>query len=144
MPADLEGKASQLSKKLEEEVCRDGAWLENKGVYLTFHYRNVPMEKRPDLISKASKLIEEAGFQVGSAHSAIESRPIIDWNKGRASIHILSSQFGLDWCEKLKIIYVGDDVTDEDAMEVINLFTFFIKDLNICYGIPNSRLLGSI
>jgi len=26
--------------------------------------------------------------------------------------------FGVDWHERVKIIYAGDDVTDEDAMQV--------------------------
>uniref|UniRef100_A0A2A4IU33 Trehalose 6-phosphate phosphatase n=1 Tax=Heliothis virescens TaxID=7102 RepID=A0A2A4IU33_HELVI len=35
---------------------------------------------------------------------------------GRASIYILRTAFGLDWSERIRIIYAGDDVTDEDAM----------------------------
>lgn len=37
---------------------------------------------------------------------------------GRASIYILRTAFGVDWSERIKIIYAGDDVTDEDAMQV--------------------------
>lgn len=39
---------------------------------------------------------------------------------GRASIYILRTAFGLDWSERIRIIYAGDDVTDEDAMLVRN------------------------
>lgn len=38
---------------------------------------------------------------------------------GRASIYILRTAFGLDWSERIRIIYAGDDNTDEDAMLVI-------------------------
>ncbi len=38
---------------------------------------------------------------------------------GRASIYILRTAFGVDWSERIKIIYAGDDDTDEDAMMVI-------------------------
>lgn len=40
---------------------------------------------------------------------------------GRASIYILRTAFGVDWSERIKIIYAGDDDTDEDAMMVIML-----------------------
>lgn len=37
---------------------------------------------------------------------------------GRASIYIMRTAFGVDWSERIKIIYAGDDATDEDAMVV--------------------------
>lgn len=42
-------------------------------------------------------------------------------NKGRAAIYILRTAFGVDWSERIKIIYAGDDVTDEDALMVSTL-----------------------
>jgi trehalose 6-phosphate synthase/phosphatase len=39
MPSEYEDKVSQLMEKLQDEVCCYGAWVENKGVLLTFHYR---------------------------------------------------------------------------------------------------------
>ena len=41
MPSEYEGKISQLMEKLQDQVCCHGAWVENKGVLLTFHYRSV-------------------------------------------------------------------------------------------------------
>jgi len=46
------------------KVCQHGAWVENKGVLLTYHYREVPVEKRNDLIARAKKLIIDSGFKV--------------------------------------------------------------------------------
>ena len=46
--------------------------MENKGVLLTYHYRNVPEDKRPDLVTRAETLIREAGFNIGQAHCALE------------------------------------------------------------------------
>lgn len=100
------------------KLCRDGAWVENKGALLTFHYRETPMESRPKMVDQAKRLIESAGFKACSAHCAIEAKPPVEWNKGHASIYILRTAFGLDWSERIRIIYAGDDVTDEDAMKV--------------------------
>jgi len=66
-------------------------------------------------------LIEKYGFKATEAHCALEARPPVQWNKGRASIYILRTSFGVDWNERIKIIYVGDDLTDEDAMVVCDL-----------------------
>lgn len=76
------------------------------------------MDVRPEMIDRATKLIESAGFKACTAHCAIEAKPPVEWNKGRASIYILRTAFGVDWSERVRIIYVGDDATDEDAMKV--------------------------
>lgn len=103
------------------KVCGDGAWVENKGALLTFHYRETPLELRGPMIAKARKLMESSGFKATESHCALEAKPPVAWNKGRASIYILRTAFGVDWSERIKIIYAGDDVTDEDAMMVRKL-----------------------
>lgn len=129
------------------QVCRDGAWVENKGPLLTFHYRDTPTGVRHDLLEKARAIIESFGFNASDAQCAIEAKPPVAWNKGRASIYILRTAFGVDWSERIKIIYAGDDATDEDAMLVCiyteirlmythekNLMNFFVTYQNKIYS----------
>ncbi|XP_060530231.1 uncharacterized protein LOC132704325 isoform X2 [Cylas formicarius] len=116
MPTEFHNKVGELMRQLQETVCRDGAWVENKGALLTFHFRETPVHLRAGLEVQARKMIQDAGFTVGKAHCAIEAKPPVQWNKGRASIYILRTAFGVDWSERIRIIYVGDDATDEDAM----------------------------
>lgn len=116
MPMELQESVVHLLKALQEQVCKDGAWVENKGPLLTLHYRETPITLRPGLVEQASKLITAAGFTPAPAHCALEARPPVEWDKGRASIYILRTAFGLDWSERIRIIYAGDDLTDEDAM----------------------------
>jgi trehalose 6-phosphate phosphatase len=42
---------------------------------------------------------------------------VIDWDKGKAVTFLLES-LGLNNCEDVLPIYVGDDRTDEDAFKV--------------------------
>lgn len=100
------------------QLCHDGAWVENKGPVLTFHYRDVPQQLRAPLIERASELMIKNGFVAQRGHCIVEAKPPVHWNKGRASIYILRTQFGVDWHERVRIIYAGDDVTDEDAIQV--------------------------
>ncbi|CAB4059945.1 TPS [Lepeophtheirus salmonis] len=101
---------------LQDEVCSEGAWVENKGVLLTFHYRETPVELREKMVTNARKLIASHGFKVGESHCALEGKPKVQWNKGRAALHILRVTFGVNWTENARIIFAGDDVTDEDAI----------------------------
>lgn len=64
------------------QLCKNGAWVENKGPLLTFHYRETPVEKRPDMIEKARTMIESFGFSAFEANCAIEAKPPVEWNKG--------------------------------------------------------------
>lgn len=46
---------------------------------------------------------------------------------GEAALYILREEFGNDWPEKVKVVFAGDDTTDEDAMKVITIFFQLIK-----------------
>ncbi|MFQ5417156.1 MAG: bifunctional alpha,alpha-trehalose-phosphate synthase (UDP-forming)/trehalose-phosphatase [Myxococcota bacterium] len=111
-------RAEELALELEGlEV--DGAWTEAKGPTLTFHYRAVPLPNRASLIDEAKRMIHDAGYQARDAHQAVEARPPIGWDKGRAVLHVLRSQYGPAWSEDVRVIYVGDDHTDEDAFRFL-------------------------
>ncbi len=132
----------ELLKQLQEEVCHDGAWVENKGVLLTYHYREVPQLLRETLVPRAKEIITGCGFKVGLAHCALECKPQVKWDKGRASIYILRTAFGVDWSERIRIIFAGDDVTDEDAISALKgmAFTFRIVSHHLTKTAADKRL----
>lgn len=44
---------------------------------------------------------------------------------GEAAKYILREEFGDNWKENVKVIFAGDDTTDEDAMRV-NIYAWIL------------------
>jgi trehalose-phosphatase len=112
-------RAEALAEDLER--CEtEGAWTEYKGPTLTFHYRSVPENRHAKLVEEVNTIIAQHGYQARAAHCAVEARPPIGWDKGRAVLHILRTRYGPSWSEAVRVIYVGDDQTDEDAFRFLS------------------------
>jgi trehalose 6-phosphate synthase/phosphatase len=126
-------RADALARDLKV-VEVDGAWTEAKGPTLTYHYRKVPHSKRAAPVEAARRIMTEAGYQPREAHLAVEARPPIGWDKGRAVLHILRSLYGRAWSEQVRVIYVGDDQTDEDAFR-------FLAGLGITFRVGKAETL---
>jgi len=112
-----------LLDKAEDNLTRmlaniDGAMVERKKYAIAVHYRNVEDQMVPDVqriveeeLAKHDKLKEGLGKKI------IELKPDLDWHKGKALAWILDK---LDLrSEKYLPMFIGDDVTDEDALEVL-------------------------
>jgi trehalose 6-phosphate synthase/phosphatase len=111
-------RAEELAEDLER-CAVEGAWIEAKGPTLTFHYRAVPENRQDKLVEEVRDIIAQHGYQARDAHCAVEARPPIGWDKGRAVLHILRTRYGPSWSEEARVIYVGDDQTDEDAFRFL-------------------------
>lgn len=135
-----------------KEVCTNGAWVENKGALLTYHYRAVASTTSPErcdaLVRRAVQLFHQHGFYPNHTQMAIEARPPVPWDKGRASLHIMRTTYGVDWPqrvggpERVRILYAGDDDTDEDVMEALNglACTFRVSRIPVYRSAANYRL----
>lgn len=109
IPRQYDEKLTGLMRQLQDEVCRDSAWVENKGMLLTFHYRKTPVTLRAAIEKKASDIFLKAGFIPHKGNLAIEAKPAVKWDQGRASIHILRTTYGVDWSERVRVIYAGNE-----------------------------------
>ena len=110
---------SQASHDLEIRLAGvPGAFVENKTYTLTTHFRQTPPYYH-DLVVSAFDDITHPLVQSGSCHvteakMALELRPSIDWNKGRA-LTLIRSRLSPESFP----IYMGDDATDEDAFGAV-------------------------
>jgi trehalose 6-phosphate synthase/phosphatase len=111
-------RSRELAKALRE-LAEPGVWLEEKGASLTFHYRQADPARHAGLAERAREIVRAMGFQARDALCAVEARPPIGWDKGRAVLHLLRARHGPAWSERLRVVYVGDDDTDEDAFRAL-------------------------
>jgi trehalose-phosphatase len=95
-----------------------GVLIENKGLTLSVHYRNV----RPMHVLRLKKVLKQIIqpydeiLIITTGKKVIEVRPCISWDKGYAILKILKI-FRAN--KKPYIIFIGDDKTDEDAFELL-------------------------
>jgi hypothetical protein len=68
---------------------------------------------------------------------ALEAKPQIKWDKGRAAIHILNKIHGDEWSDNVRVIYAGDDPSDEEAMESLSGIACTFKVSSTCK--PSAR-----
>ncbi len=103
-----------LKEKLANIV---GVDFERKKFTLAIHYRQVKPEQEQEVHSIVEAVLNDHP-QVSAAggKKVIEIRPAIDWHKGRA-VEFLKKE--LSRKKDAFSIYVGDDVTDEDAFHYV-------------------------
>ncbi len=97
----------------------EGILIEDKTLSLSVHYRNVAagqVERIAQAVDAA--LAEHAALMRRDGKKVFEIRPDIDWDKGRAVLWLLQAT-GLDG-EDVVPIYIGDDITDEDAFHALH------------------------
>jgi len=119
-------------------VSEPGVWLEEKGATLTLHYRGAAPPDRDRIAEHVRELVREAGFQPRDAIFAVEARPPAGWDKGRAVLHVLRARFGPPWPEQVRVVYAGDDETDEDAFRALQGL-----GLTFCVGAAERSTLAS-
>jgi trehalose 6-phosphate phosphatase len=107
--------AEQLAKAVDGI---EGALLEPKRFSVAVHYRLVP-ESEIHRVEASVDAIVDTDERLRKAHGkkVFEIRPGIDWDKGKALLFLLDA-LGLD-LDDVVPLYIGDDVTDEDAFDVL-------------------------
>jgi len=110
-------RMNELVEKLKvafEDI--EGVIVEDKGITTSVHFRRVKVKELGRLVRIFNHIIREYSetFRVTTGKKVFEIRPISAWNKGEAVQWILG-RYG----DGRMPIYLGDDVTDEDAFKVV-------------------------
>jgi trehalose-phosphatase len=93
-----------------------GVQLERKRFTLAVHYRRAREADVPavrDAVARAQA--RHPALRVTSGKKVFELQPDVDWDKGRAVLWLIET-LGL---QDALPVYIGDDVTDEDAFRAL-------------------------
>nr|WP_329607889.1 trehalose-phosphatase [Nocardia seriolae] len=91
-----------------------GVRLEHKRYTVAVHYRQVAAERVGAVIAATHTLAAETGLRAAPGRKVVELRPDVDWDKGSALRWILDHL-----TVPVLPVYLGDDLTDEDAFDAV-------------------------
>ena len=96
----------------------DGIRVERKRFSVTVHYRLVRDEDIAQVKAGGKRIgVRHPNLRLAAGKKVFELLPDVGWNKGRA-VQWLIDALGLKRSDILPV-YIGDDLTDEDAFRVL-------------------------
>lgn len=129
----LDGVKAWLHEELDHI---EGALVEPKRSSVAAHYRLVFDEERPRVKEVVDTILAEYpdDLKMTPGKMVYEIQPKLDWDKGKAVLYLLEA-LRLDRDDVVPL-YLGDDITDEDAFEAladrgISIFVGRADDLEI-------------
>ncbi|MFZ0565487.1 MAG: trehalose-phosphatase [Chlamydiales bacterium] len=116
----LLGSLNQIEAQLQLAIKPfKGALIERKHFSIAIHYRNVKDESQEPFKQSIEAMCRNLhGFKLTHGKKVLELLPNIDWHKGKAILWLLD-QLPLK-SNSIFSIYIGDDLTDEDAFRALN------------------------
>ena len=101
--------ASAVDILAADIACWNGAWVEDKGLTATVHYRAVKSSEQVAVEMAVRERVSrlDGPFILGEGKKALEIRPDVEWDKGAAFKLIREHCGPFDLC-----ICLGDDRTD--------------------------------
>jgi trehalose-phosphatase len=110
---------ADAEQKLRERLADiEGAQVERKRFSIAVHYRNVASAQTETVARIVDEVRQgENGLRKGYGKKVFELQPDVEWDKGRAVLWLMD-RLGLDPAA-VRPIYIGDDVTDEDAFRAL-------------------------
>lgn len=109
--------AERLAETLEGV---SGVWVEHKRFAVAVHYRNADAADVGRVLATVRNCGRSAGLRTSLGRRVIELRPNILWDKGTTLDWLLAHIDGHDSDSPASLpIYIGDDLTDEDAFDAV-------------------------
>ena len=121
--ADLIGTLARAACRLAEMIGDiSGIELEHKRFAVAVHYRNADPADIDRVTAAVRSLGRSEGLRTTAGRKVIELRPNLYWEKGTTLNWLLerihASDCATDAASVLPI-YIGDDITDEDAFDAV-------------------------
>ena len=107
--APYEEAVEELERKAREELEPLGAFVEEKGITASIHYRNTSSEVGERCKEFAKREGERLGLRITTGRGVVEARPPIRADKGTATRKVVEEY------KPEKTLFMGDDTTDLDA-----------------------------
>jgi len=102
-------RVEELEQLAREELAPGGAFVEEKGITASVHYRNAPREVGERCVEFVKSEGERLGLRITVGRGVVEARPPIRADKGTA-VRTLVEEY-----RPRKAMFIGDDTTDLDA-----------------------------
>ncbi len=109
----------QANKTLDEKLKDvQGVLVERKRYAIAVHYRNVADEQVNRVLQVTEEVIaQHPELKKGPGKKVMELKPNLDWHKGKAVLWLME-ELDLNKPDIIPI-YIGDDLTDEDAFATL-------------------------
>ena len=111
----LEEAAAQLRERLGSIP---GVMVEHKRFGVAAHYRNAARDRVGEVAAAVRAAGQRDALRVTTGREVIELRPDIDWDKGK-TLRWVMDHLRQAPSAPLVPIYLGDDITDEDAFDAV-------------------------
>ena len=102
-------KVQELEQRARDELGPLGAFIEEKGITASIHYRNVSREIGERCVEFVKAEGERLGLRITVGRGVVEARPPIRADKGTAVRRLVE-----EYAPK-RAMFLGDDTTDLDA-----------------------------
>ncbi len=112
----LEEAAARLRQRIG---LIPGVMVEHKRFGVAVHYRNAARDRVDEVAAAVRTAGQRDALKVTTGREVIELRPDIDWDKGK-TLHWVMDHLPQDPSAPLVPIYLGDDITDEDAFDAVH------------------------
>jgi len=133
-------RLKSVIRNIAEELAKrfssiKGVLIEDKGLTLSIHYRLVDKKDMPCFERFFSEVTNPYAvrdkIKINSGKKVYEIKPPVQWDKGKVVLWLMARQQFASGENKVLPVYIGDDVTDEDAFKVLKR-----KGLTIFVGEP--------
>jgi trehalose-phosphatase len=107
----------RAAQELREALANiSGSRVEHKRFAVAVHYRDVAADDVGAVVASTYRVGRRERLRVTNGRKVVELRPDVDWNKGTTLAWIRDQ---IEQSQPVLPVYIGDDLTDEDAFDAV-------------------------